>query len=424
MIEGEDLNVLMGRLLEIAAGESRLPEATVRQYREHFAALGFEIDNLQPVAVAEALRKAQLREDSERINRALSPGCVWLGGRDPASHRSEIGRAPPPPLYHCRNQYERCTLTNSDQEVWKEFGITAASCETCRSKSIRPRFITTADLMEDVKRLVAMLPDDITSVVGVARSGMNVATLLAMMLHLPLSALRPEHQDIVPLGHGWRLEEGAPVREGRSLVVDDVVMTGNSFSNISDTVERLLPNALTAAIYVNPAAGCKPDMWVVDLPWPHFLEWNLFNGVMSPVLAVDFDGILCRDCEPEEDDDGVRYAEFLRSATPKFLSRRLTLPLIVTARLERYRELTVAWLQRWNIRCQRLVMGPWGSLRERQIESVIDLKAEEFRRFMRDSARGSPKPPVFVESDPHQAEQIFHRTGGVVICPSIQRCFA
>src|SRR5690606_15176720 len=118
-------------------------------------------------------------------------------------------------------------------------------------------------------------------------------------------------------------------------------------------------SAIAAAVYVNPFARVKPDVWVRDLPWPHLLEWNLFNSVLSPSMAVDFDGILCHDCPPQDDDDGPRYARFLREVQPLYVMRKTVVQLIVTARLEKYRPQTLDWLARHGIAVKTLVMGPW-----------------------------------------------------------------
>ena len=132
---------------------------------------------------------------------------------------------------------------------------------------------------------------------------------------------------------------------GKILVVDDTVMTGNSLRAINQLVKRELGDSIYASVYCNPNATRKPDIWAVDLPWPHLLEWNIFNSILSPSLACDFDGILCRDCPPGSDDDGERYLNFINNAQPLYVPRRAPIPLIVT-RIEKYREPTEQWLRR------------------------------------------------------------------------------
>jgi len=286
-----------------------------------------------------------------------------------------------------------------------------------------PPYVTVEDLSRDALSLLPRLPSDIVQVIGSARSGLVPATLLAEMLHVPISIIRNRQGDIVPAGNGWRLLQGAPKRKGRTLVVDDTTMTGNSMLRIKQIIERArLPGPfLYVTIYCNPAAVNKPDLWAVDLPWPHLLEWNLFNSVLLDSFALDFDGILCQDCPRANDDDGARYKQWMIEVRPLHLVRRGSIQLIVTARLEKYRPLTAEWLKKWGIRVKKMVMGPWATLAERHGEDVAAWKAETLNYFLR--KRGGIPPRFFIESDPRQAERIAELTSGLVVCPTARRCF-
>jgi adenine/guanine phosphoribosyltransferase-like PRPP-binding protein len=279
-------------------------------------------------------------------------------------------------------------------------------------------FVTSAQFQRDILSLVAQIPPDITAIAGVARSGLSAATMLSMYLHLPMITIRQTMNDIVPTGNGWRLGGTKHVDpKGKILVVDDTVMTGNSLKAIAPLIERELGNAIYAAVYVNPLASRKPDIWAVDLQWPHLLEWNLFNSVLSPSLAVDFDGILCHDCPSGSDDDGQRYLDFIRNAKPFYVPRRVPIPLIVTARIERYRAETEAWLHRYGIRWHRLVMHPAKTLAERQRDDIPAYKARHFQEWAK-GHRAAPGPIIFAESEDWQARRIAQLSKMLVICPS------
>jgi len=283
-----------------------------------------------------------------------------------------------------------------------------------------PEFVTMSRLMEDCKRLASLLPPDTSRIIGVARSGLTAANMVAMIMHRPVSAVRQSMGDLIELGNGWRLT-GSIHSSGPAVLIDDTCMTGNSFKQVTPIVRKHFPNVLTAAVYVNPNANHKPDLWARDLPWPHLLEWNLFNSILCPGMAVDFDGILCHDCPPDDDDDGPRYARFLRDAKPLYLIRRTQVPLIVTARLEKYRAQTLDWLGRHGISVGALVMWPGANHRERTLEKVSQFKAEHYRRFL--AKRHHIHPPLFVESDARQAERIAQLSRGLVVCPVAGRCF-
>ncbi len=285
-----------------------------------------------------------------------------------------------------------------------------------------PEFVTTAKLMEDAKTLASMLPADTSMIVGIARSGLTVANMVAMLLHRPIEIVRQSNGDVIDGGHGWRLT-GNTTAAGPVVVIDDTCMTGNSLKHVMPIVRKAHQNAISAAVYCNPQARQKPDIWVRDLPWPHLLEWNLFNSILSPNMAVDFDGIICHDPQTSaDDDDGPRYEKFLRETKPLYLARKVPIPLIVTARVEKYRPQTEAWLKRYGVKCDRLVMAPWATSAERRRHDMAEFKAEHFRAFMRQHKRGL-KPLLFVESDRHLAARIAKLSGGLVVCPAAGRCY-
>jgi adenine/guanine phosphoribosyltransferase-like PRPP-binding protein len=282
------------------------------------------------------------------------------------------------------------------------------------------RFITSAQLQHDVKTLLSKIPSDITAIAGVARSGLSVATMLSMYLHLPMLTIRQTMNDVVDTGNGWRLGGNRHIdpKKEKVLIVDDTVMTGNSIKAITPLVSREFRDYMFAAVYVNPKATRKPHIHAVDLPWPHILEWNVFNSVLSSSTAMDFDGILCHDCPAGSDDDGEKYLHFIRNAQPLYVPRKVPVPLVVTARTEKYRQPTLEWLARHRINVVQLIMHPAKTLKERQRDDIAAFKARHFDAWLRAySAR--VRPQIFFESEDWQARRIGQLVGGerLVICP-------
>ena len=63
---------------------------------------------------------------------------------------------------------------------------------------------------------------------------------------------------------------------------------------------------------MNPLAKKKPDIWVRS---PLAMSWNgIYGTVLSPNCATDFDGVICHDCQPFQDDDGDNYLNFINNA--------------------------------------------------------------------------------------------------------------
>jgi hypoxanthine phosphoribosyltransferase len=328
-------------------------------------------------------------------------------------------------VHDCQHpEVKRCVTTNYDLQKIKDVDArnNLQSCENCPHQNSQPRFVTTAEFDKAIKTLIAKLPENITHVIGVARSGLYPASVIAMYLHLPLSALNQKTGEVQLLGSGWRLKHNGQIGQGKCLIVDDTIMTGNSLTEVERTIQ-IAQEKVYAAVFVNPLASFKPDVWGEVLAWPHLLEWNLFNSVISPSVATDFDGILCRDCRPEEDDDGEDYLNFINTVEPTNLRpRKVPIPLIVTARIEKYRAATEAWLHRHQIKFQRLVMHPAGTLAERNRDNIPAYKARHFTEWAK-KHRAAPGPILFIESEARQAQAIARISKRSVVCPSIGKVY-
>ena len=287
------------------------------------------------------------------------------------------------------------------------------------------QFLTVNDLASDAVKLAHALPPDVKAIVGIARSGITPANIIATMLHLPLLSIRQTKGDVVQVGNGWRMggrEHIGVDGDAKVAIIDDTSMTGNSFRAIKPIADAHFKEYVTACLYVNPLSSGKPDIWVHELAWPHLLEWNLFNSVLSPNAAVDFDGILCHDCAGWQDDDGLNYLGFIKNALPKYLTRKTAIPLIVTARIEKYRKETEDWLQRHGVRFNQLIMHPAKTLAERRRDDIAAYKARHFEAWAK-AHTPRPRPSMFIESDDAQARRIAEITGRLVICPTTAACY-
>jgi hypoxanthine phosphoribosyltransferase len=292
------------------------------------------------------------------------------------------------------------------------------------TKGYVPELVTLEKRSTDVKRLASLIPDNTRLIVGVARSGLSVATDLAMLRHIPIEVVNYTKKEVIQVGNGWRLDPPKLDPEGTILLVDDTCMTGNSFNHVEAKVREVYPNLKTGAVYWNPKAKRTLDYFSRELSWPHYLEWNMFNSVNVESMAFDFDGVFCHDCPPEMDDDGDRYLQFLRETRPRFLSKRRQVKLIVTARLEKYREETLNWLSRHGMSVRTMIMGPWKSLQERRRCNIGEWKATHVRKFLQTNS--GIKPNTFVESDDWQAQEIAKRCGknsGVIVCVDSAKCY-
>lgn len=249
-------------------------------------------------------------------------------------------------------------------------------------------------------------------VIGIPRSGMLPASIIATSLQLPLADPVGYRHGIV---HG---RSGAPVSTGnRVLLVDDSCNKGRAMAQAI----KLLPKGTQVTrltvfgpYQVEPSSVC--DVWFETVHGPRVFAWNMTKHIRLPRWGFDFDGVLCRDNTKAENDDGPAYAKFLRDAEPLFRPQR-AIGHIVTGRLEKYRGETVDWLNRHGVEFESLTMMQFASKAER-MAGVRERwggrghwKAEQARRL---------GVEFFIESCPKQAAIIAREAGIPAWCTGTQ----
>lgn len=245
------------------------------------------------------------------------------------------------------------------------------------------------------------------AVVGIPRSGMIPASIIATHLQLPLA-------DVAGYGKGVISgRSGAAVSVGkRVLLVDDSCNKGRAMARAvamlpkGTQVTRL---AVFGPYQVEPSSVC--DIWLEIVHGPRAFGWNLNKHIRLPRWGFDFDGVLCRDNSKAENDDGPRYARFLRDAEPLFVPQR-PIGHIVTGRLEKYRSETVDWLRRNKVQFESLTMMQFATKAERMAHGGRgQWKAEQVKRLGLE---------FFIESCPKQAGIIAREAGIPVWCMETQ----
>jgi hypothetical protein len=223
------------------------------------------------------------------------------------------------------------------------------------------KWITNADMAELVVKVSMDLPPDITRVVGIPRSGMMAAAYLATHLHLPLYSLIDGK--CVSVGSGLRMNQYVE-REGVTLVVDDTTANGWTWGRLQDCGFDK-ENTCFLSMYCSLECQHIPDFIGKILPLPHLLEWNLFSCGYISSAGLDMDGVIC------ENNNGTIVPR------PLYLPRNNLVKAIITARPDSYRADTLAWLDKWNVKYEELIMWP-GSEHERTLDAVADYKATAF----------------------------------------------
>ncbi|MFX1264154.1 MAG: glycosyltransferase [Promethearchaeota archaeon] len=263
----------------------------------------------------------------------------------------------------------------------------------------------------DIKALVPKLPADLDLIVGIPRSGLLAASLLALYLNLPIT-------DIDGLCEKRVLETGLYRKFGKVfdfsrckkvLVIDDSINSGATIEKAKSAIQHAnLPYKIYyTAIYVTSTSQEFVDFWCEVVDQPRYFEWNVMHHPNLKRSCVDLDGILCRDPTESENDDGDKYRSFLVSAEPLIIPS-VEIGWIVTCRLEKYRHLTEEWLKKHGIRYTNLAMMDLPDKKTRlDLGKHALFKAEVYK---------SSHTILFIESSPVQAQEIAARSGKDVLC--------
>jgi hypothetical protein len=153
------------------------------------------------------------------------------------------------------------------------------------------------------------------------------------------------------------------------------------------------------AVIISPLAKSLVDFYYKILPRPFILEWELVDhkGLDYTKVAVDMDGVLCHDCPEWLNDSSVAYIKWLKAVAPLFLPT-YTIYAIVSCRLEKYREITVEWLKRNEVKYENLYLWDKPSYRD-----TWDYESYEKHPEFKAGILKEIKPDIYYESSAYEA---------------------
>lgn len=279
-------------------------------------------------------------------------------------------------------------------------------------------FVTYADLNRDMIQALHKIPRRVDAVVGVPRSGMLVATMLALTLNLPLTDIDSFIRgDLYIAGQtkcldGW-IKSSSEAQ--RILVVEDSVCNGYSIQSARKKMEPFKINVTYLAAYVTNEKKNLVDIYFRVVSFPRLFEWNYMHTGFLQNACFDIDGVLCEDPTEEQNDDGRKYKVFLHDAKVKFQPTG-TVGWIVSSRLEKYRDDTADWLKRNNIQYEHLILMDIQSAEERR-------KLNGHAQFKAQFYKGCRESFWFVESEKQQAAEIAQISGKPVFCIENQQFY-
>ena len=265
------------------------------------------------------------------------------------------------------------------------------------------------ELNEDCREVAFGFGSDFDLVVGIPRSGLLVANLLGLHLNVPITDVDGLIEQKL-INTGARYSGDLDFEDvDRVLIVDDSVNTGSQMEETRSRVDsyNFDFDIEYAAIYVTLEGSRYVDHWADVVKQPRIFEWNILHHPRLKNMCVDIDGVLCRDPEESENDDGEEYKKFITNVDAKVKPTK-KIGHLVTCRLEKYREETEYWLEQNDIDYGELIMMDHPDMETRkQAGNHSEYKSRVYRET---------NASLFIESSPNQSREIARNTGRPVYC--------
>ena len=271
-------------------------------------------------------------------------------------------------------------------------------------------FRSVGDMSKAILSNLSRFPHDIDLVVGIPRSGMLPANLLALYLNKPFTDI-----DSFIEGRIYSSgERGAFIDKSKSskvLIMDDSICSGNALqkakAKLGDFTERNPQiKLLFGVVFATTKSKELVDYYCEIIDGARIFQWNLFyhSGII-PQSIFDIDGVLCPN--PPIDDDGPKYLEYISNA-PILYKPTVKIDQLVSCRLEKYRKITEKWLSNNGITYNKLIMLNLKTKEER----IAWGKHGEYKGKIYKNSNDI----LFVESSLSEAKEIFAISNKPVFC--------
>ena len=277
---------------------------------------------------------------------------------------------------------------------------------------------TYQNLISDIKANLSKIPTDIDLIVGIPRSGMIPAYMLGLMLSKQVCSLYEFLSEDFKTNTTRRVKFSQEIKN--VLIIDDSILSGSASIETKKLVkdsglDKKYNIKYMAIYYKNTDYKKYIDIALVQVNSPRIFEWNYLNHIFLQDAAFDIDGVLCKDPLPQENDDGVKYKNFILNAKPLFIPQ-YKIPYIITSRLEKYRSETEEWLSKNNVKYDKLIMLTGYTAEERRkLNLHAKFKAEQYKKLT--------DIQLFIESDRKQAEEIAKLTNKLCFCATTDELF-
>lgn len=279
------------------------------------------------------------------------------------------------------------------------------------------KYITLSDLSNTIRKNIWKIPRDIDLIIGVPRSGMIAASIIASYLNIPLIDIDSFINGSKPWG-GLRAEYfiTSHTQTNKILVIDDTVSSGRAMNETRKKISNIYNEKqfIYMCVYLEGWGENSVDLYLEDVRkyTENFTkiviyEWNIFQhhpDLMNKCL-YDIDGVLC--VEPPDERNEEEYIKYIKNATPLFIPRT-KIGGIITYRLIKNLDITQKWLKDNGINYNEITMFNANSWDER---NNIGIPSEKYKA---DFYGSHDNYELFIESSDYQAKKIAEITNKAV----------
>jgi len=258
------------------------------------------------------------------------------------------------------------------------------------------------------------MPQGIDLIVAIPRDGILVASLVSLYRQIPFTDLGAFLEGrIYRPGKKHRVKPIYNCQVKRILIVDDICATGSAMREAKAEIAKLQYDISVCASTLYAFGGEQKvksrliDFYGVEMKSPSHYDWTLCDMFRSIKTGFDFDGVLCPDCPPGCDDQGIRYKNFILNAPLKLKPNQMG--AIITWRPEKFRRETEQWLAEYKITYNQLIMAD-----RAKWKNPVEFKAFHYKNSML---------TLYVESSTRQAQEIARLTGKPVLSLETQEMF-
>jgi len=263
-------------------------------------------------------------------------------------------------------------------------------------------FVTLDELFLWTEDWIKSFPETYDLIVGIPRSGLLVANIIALKLGKPLTTPELLIQD-----KNWMskcIKSNKKIKH--VLLVDDSITGGKTMIKYLKLIKSHNKNLkiTTAALIATKESKSQVDLNYKVIYHPRLFEWNLLHSPKG-IIATDLDGVLCENCPEGTDSNEEKYLVWIKTAKP-YLIPAFEIDTIISCRLEKYRVETEHWLKKNKVKYKKLVLWNLLSKQERMGKNA-KYKISELLRV---------KPDMFFESSKIEAARIWMMTTIPTLC--------